>query len=99
MSRLADKSVDVRIKLAAALLNVLLRPLPNRHGTLGFAFVVDHIDQEAIDRHRVGPENNLLREERKAWRLGERATMPDSPQPIHYVQHRLRPQRLHRRQG
>jgi len=50
-----------------------------------FAFSFYHVDKQMIERHRIGSQDNLLREEQKFRALQKRATLPQAAQAIRGV--------------
>src|SRR5439155_8827223 len=64
VARLTDDDVDVRVGVARARvvdLQRLRRAVPDRDDAFRFALVVDDAEQQTVDRHRIGPEQNLTR--------------------------------------
>src|SRR5262245_5270839 len=78
--RLADDDVDVRIGVARAAvvdLQVLRVAIPDGDGTVRQALLLDDVEQQAIDGHRVGREHDLARIEDIARGAREGTAVPD----------------------
>src|SRR5215472_2250680 len=95
---LADEALDVGI-VTVALAALDVRAVPHGIGALGFALVVDDVEQEPVDRDRIGSKHHLLRIEAKLVRIGKGTAVPDAPQAIHDLQRSDRAQRFDHRQS
>jgi hypothetical protein len=96
---LADEAIDAGIIVVAfARLYVIHGAVPDGDGVLGLALIVDHIDQQAVNRHRIGPQHHLLGIKTKLAAGRKRPAVPHAAQSIHDVQHSTRPHGLDRGQ-
>ena len=67
--------------------------IPERRGPDLAAFLLDDLELDAIDRHRVGPDQQRLRFPDELRIPAERAAVIDGADAVHDVQHRFRSQR------
>src|SRR5579863_7182543 len=95
VSRLTDEAVDAWIVVVAmARLYIGRGAVPDGDGVFGFALVVDHVEQQAVDGDWIGAEHHLLRIKAE-FAIGRKwAAVPYAAQPIHDLKHGARPQRL-----
>src|SRR5215831_1380034 len=97
---LPNEAVHIRILLpirqrGAVVFHVAL---PNGDRALLFPLVIDHIDQESVDRHRVGSELHLLGIETVALVSRKWSAVPDAAQAVHDLQYGARQYGLRMRQ-
>src|SRR6476661_7544023 len=98
---LTNDDVDVRIGVACApVVNFQRRgiAIPDRDRAVRLSLVVDDVEQQPIDRDRIGAEQDLLRIEDVLGRPRERTAVPDAANPIHDLQNGSRSNRLYRGQ-
>src|SRR5579884_3418973 len=60
MTRLTNEGVEIRIVAAAARADVLHRSVPHGNRMLGLALVLDNVQQQPVDRDRIGAKHHLF---------------------------------------
>src|SRR5207248_9747992 len=81
---LADEPLNVRV-IAIASSGLHMGAIPHRVGSLGFALIIDDVDQQPVDGDRIGSEHHLLGIEPELSRGRKRAAVPDTAQAIHHL--------------